>query len=219
MDRWLNSPRTHSAFGVQLDSLSDLVSFGVAPAFLAFQYGLGDLDRVGWIVCFIFLACGALRLARFNVHSFHSQKPSSDFVGLPIPAAAVFIASYVLFLHDIQHDELQAQFWRNVVQFVIAKQTTTITLIVMTLTASVMMVSSVAYRSHKSLDIKSIKPFKILVLLILALAVIAYRPKFWAFALASTYALSGVLEWLLGWKRLSPDDDIYPAQNGGDYGK
>ena len=208
--------KTHSAFGVQLDSLCDLVSFGLAPAFLVFQYSLGDLDRVGWIVCFIFLACGALRLARFNVHSFHAQASDNDFVGLPIPAAAIFIASYVLFLHDIRHDELQIQIWRDVFQFIAAKQTTTVTLIVITLTASVMMVSSVTYRSHKSLDIKAIKPFKILVLLILALAVVAYRPKFWAFALASIYTLSGVLEWLMGWKRLSPDDDIYPLQDGGD---
>ncbi|MDE3268951.1 MAG: CDP-diacylglycerol--serine O-phosphatidyltransferase [Pseudomonadota bacterium] len=205
--------KTHSAFGVQLDSLSDLVSFGVAPAFLAFQYSLGTLDRVGWIVCFIFLACGALRLARFNVHSFHSQTSSQDFVGLPIPAAAIFIASYVLFLHDLRLDELQLQIWRDALQFITAKQTTTITLIVMTLTASVMMVSSVAYRSHKSIDIKTVKPFKVLVLLILALAVIAYRPKFWAFALATAYTLSGVLEWLLGWKRLAADDDIYPLQD------
>ena len=83
-----------SEFGVQYDSLCDLVSFGVAPAFLMYQGGLSSLGRLGWIICFVYLACGALRLARFNVQSAIGQV-SGDFTGLPIPMAAAVIACFV----------------------------------------------------------------------------------------------------------------------------
>ena len=207
--------KTHSPFGVQLDSLSDLVSFGVAPAFLLYQHSLYKLDRVGWIVCFIFLACGALRLARFNVHNFHAKKQngdkhSGDFVGLPIPASALILAGYVVFLQDIVQLDIDFYYLQQAIAFLTQESIVNGTFVGMSLCLSFCMVSSVAYRSHKSLDIKAIKPFKVLVLGILILAIIAYRPKVWAFILGSCYVLSGLLEWLLGWKKLSADDDIYP---------
>jgi len=83
-----------SEFGVQLDSLSDLVAFGVAPAVLVYKWLLLPYGRIGWMAAFLFVACGALRLARFNVQS--GKIDSAFFVGLPIPAAAGVIASSVL---------------------------------------------------------------------------------------------------------------------------
>ena len=84
-----------SEFGVQYDSLCDCVSFGVAPAFLMYQFGLVNLGRMGWAACFVFMACGTLRLARFNVLSAIG-KASGDFTGLPIPMAAIAVANLPL---------------------------------------------------------------------------------------------------------------------------
>ncbi len=89
-----------SEFGVQYDSLCDLLSFGVAPAFLSFKYGLDGLGRLGWVLVFLFLACGALRLARFNVQS-SIGKAAGDFTGLPIPMAAIVIALFVAAVEDL----------------------------------------------------------------------------------------------------------------------
>lgn len=88
-----------SDFGVQLDSLCDMVSFGVAPAILVYEWLLKGFDRLGIVAVFLFVACGALRLARFNVQS--SKISNVFFVGLPIPAAAAFIATSVLFIHKL----------------------------------------------------------------------------------------------------------------------
>ena len=89
-----------SEFGVQYDSLCDCVSFGVAPAFLMYQFGLLELGRMGWVACFMFMACGTLRLARFNVLSAIG-KASGDFTGLPIPMAAITVASFISLMVDL----------------------------------------------------------------------------------------------------------------------
>ena len=95
--------RSTSEFGVQYDSLCDLVSFGLAPAFM-YQFGLSDAGRIGWIVCFVFLACGALRLARFNVKS-SIGKAEDDFTGLPIPMAASVPAVFVALIVALGSDK------------------------------------------------------------------------------------------------------------------
>src|SRR6476620_6806468 len=92
-----------SEFGVQYDSLCDLISFGCAPALIMYQYGLHAYGRIGWIACFLFMAGGALRLARFNVMS-GIGKASGDFTGLPIPMAAAVVATFVLFMNDLQQN-------------------------------------------------------------------------------------------------------------------
>ncbi len=202
--------KTHSSFGIQLDSLCDLVSFGVAPSFLIFQYSLHSMDRIGWIACFIYLACGALRLARFNVASYQG-KSSHDFTGLPIPMAALILAGYVIFIADLQSSgDAPLLFLSQLAGFITAPLTINYSCLVLTLVLSLAMVSNVAYRSHKSLDIRAIKPFKLLVLAIIVLGVIAYRPAVWAFVLGVCYGLSGLLEWLCGWKKLAIDDDLFP---------
>jgi len=166
---------THSTslFGTEYDSLSDLVAFGVAPGILVFQWALEPFGRLGWLACFMFVICGALRLARFNV-----QKNTIDpsfFKGLPIPAAACFIASLVLFttamggLPESRH----------------------ILIIVLVYLLSFLMVSSIRYLSFKEVDLKKQKPFNVLVGIILVFMVVAYKPRVMLFFILAMYILSG----------------------------
>ncbi len=166
---------THSTslFGTEYDSLSDLVAFGVAPGILAFQWALEPFGRLGWLACFVFVICGALRLARFNV-----QKDSVEanfFKGLPIPAAASFIASMVLFTKALGG-------------FSGSKH---IVIIVLVYVLSFLMVSSIHYISFKEFDLKKQKPFNVLVAIILILIVVAYKPKIMLFLILTGYILSG----------------------------
>ena len=88
-----------SQFGLEYDSLSDLLSFGVAPAILLYQWALQPYERLGWLAAFLYLTCGALRLARFNVNT--DSQPKGYFQGLPIPMAAGMVSTFVLFSHEI----------------------------------------------------------------------------------------------------------------------
>jgi len=165
--------RTTSLFGKEYDSLSDLVAFGVAPGILAFEWALESFGRLGWLAAFMYVICGALRLARFNV-----QKNSLDvnyFKGLPIPAAACLIASSILFTSALEG---------------IVKNKSLL-IIVMIYTLSFLMVSSVDYLNFKKFDIRNQKPFNRLVTIILVLLVIAYRPKIMLFFIILLYVLSG----------------------------
>lgn len=104
--------RTQSAFGVQIDSLADVVSFGVAPSILLYRWALADLGTWGALICFVFLACGAIRLARFNVLATNPKgaptKPGKYIVGLPIPGAAGVILALIIANHSV-HGHLFAQ--------------------------------------------------------------------------------------------------------------
>ena len=165
--------RSTSQFGVEFDSLSDLVAFGVAPALLAFQWALAPFGRLGWLAAFMFVVCGALRLARFNVQK--SVEDASYFKGLPIPAAAWFIASLVLFMN----------FWAW------EMEARSYPILVMIYALSFFMVSTVPYYSFKKLDVKNRKPFNLLVSIILVALVIAYKPVVMLFLIALVYILSG----------------------------
>lgn len=204
--------RGTSEFGVQYDSLCDLVSFGLAPAFLMYQFALTDLGRIGWILCFIFLACGALRLARFNVQSALG-KTSSDFTGLPIPMAAGLIACYVGFIHDSQ-DYLDSNlvFLHQLYLIAADRDIRQIFLVSITPVIAGLMVSNIVYRSHKSLNIRAIKAFRLLAILVVFLGLAAYKPLLTGFLFFFCYALSGPFEWLLGWKKATDDDDIFAAE-------
>lgn len=165
--------RTTSPFGKEYDSLADLVAFGVAPGILAFQWALQSFGRLGWLAAFMYVICGALRLARFNV-----QKNSLDvnyFKGLPIPAAASFIALLILFTSAVEGIE----------------KNKSLLIIVIIYTLSFLMVSSVDYLNFKKFDIRNQKPFNILVSIILVFLVIAYRPKIMLFFIILLYVLSG----------------------------
>jgi CDP-diacylglycerol---serine O-phosphatidyltransferase len=198
-----------SEFGVQYDSLCDLVSFGAAPALLMYEYGLGDLGRIGWIFCFFFLACGAMRLARFNVISSIGQ-PYDDFMGLPIPMSAAVISTFVgtgmaaksfdseipFFLQSVfekfQDPDLRVGFMAVMAPFL-----------------SLLMVSNVKYRSHKQFKISGIKPFQLLVIAVVLASAVAYQPELGGFLLVFVYAISGPLEWALGWKKAVDEADVF----------
>jgi CDP-diacylglycerol--serine O-phosphatidyltransferase len=170
--------RSTSRFGSEYDSLADVVSFGVAPAFLAYHAGgLSALRRTGWLLAFLFAACAALRLARFNVHP---SRYRGRFEGLPSPAAAGMVAAtqwFVSFLHE---------------------QGTTLAMPALAIGSGItllglLMVSAVPYRSFKEVDLRH--GFRTIVVVILALAVIVQEPSLWLFVIGLAYVLAGPLEW------------------------
>jgi len=167
--------RTHteSEFGAEYDSLSDMVAFGVAPALLAFSWGLGaQLGRIGWVVTFIYMACAALRLARFNVKS-----DVKAFTGLPSPSAAAIIACSVCVWTDMFGDDNG---------LLVASSLGAITVI-----TGLLMVSNFDYYSPKSLDLKGRVPFVTLVLAALVFAVLLADPPRVLLVIGGIYALTG----------------------------
>jgi CDP-diacylglycerol--serine O-phosphatidyltransferase len=166
--------RSTSKFGAEYDSLCDLVSFGVAPGIMLFQWALNPFGRLGWIACFLYVTCGALRLARFNVQANIVEK--NYFQGLPIPMAAGIVASSILAFQDL---ELEAS--------------GNIGLLVMTALLAFVMVSNFRYRSFKDLDLKERMPFRYLLLGVGVLVVVALRPEVMLFVLFFGYAVLGAI--------------------------
>jgi len=164
---------TTTKFGIEYDSLSDLVAFGVAPAVMAYLWALQPIGRLGWLACFMFVACGALRLARFNVQK--DVVDPSYFRGLPIPAAACFVASVILFEGAVP---------------AIGSIKDGLLLVIMYL-LSFVMVSTLNYVSFKKLQLGQRKPFRVLVAIILSSMVIAYMPSVMFFVLLLVYVISG----------------------------
>ena len=164
---------TTSKFGSEYDSLSDLVSFGVAPAILAYTWALLPFGRYGWLAAFLFVACGALRLARFNIQIGIIE--SRVFNGLPIPAAAFVIASSVMFFY----------YTGGTVHFY------NISILLTVVALALLMVSNVKYYSFKDLDYFSRKPFITLVLVLLIFVVIVLEPPLMIFTFAVGYGISG----------------------------
>lgn len=205
--------RSTSEFGVQYDSLCDLVSFGLAPAFLMYQFGLSDAGRIGWIVCFVFLACGALRLARFNVKS-SIGKAEDDFTGLPIPMAASVPAVFVALIVALGSDNGVNAVVADVISPIfLDKDFQRYFLLAAAPTLGFMMVSNFAYRSHKSLKISGVNPFRMLAILAFLIGLLSYEPELIGFVFLFGYAISGPLEWMLGWKKASEDDDIFSSDD------
>lgn len=174
-----------SAFGEQLDSLSDMVSFGVAPAFLAYRWALSDFERIGLMVSFLFVVCGACRLARFNVQVHVVDK--RYFVGLPIPGAAGVLVGLIWVLpYPLPRVEYKAAF------------------LVVTLVLSYLMVSTIRYRSFKDIDLRSRRSALLVPLFGLILAAIVYLRERALTGLLIVYALSGPLAKLASvklWRR------------------
>ncbi len=176
--------RSASRFGVEYDSLSDIVCFGVAPAVLAFSAGnLQVLGRTGWVMAFLFTVCAALRLARFNVSPSRFR---GRFEGLPCPAAAGVVATTQWFASWIRDQGLSF----NVPEFLVAGGVALLGLL---------MVSSIPYRSFKELDLRH--SYGTLVVVVLGLIVIVQEPSVTLFACGLVYTLHGPVEW--GWRRLS----------------
>lgn len=168
---------TQSEFGAQYDSLSDCISFGVAPALVAYAWALNELGKIGWMVAFVYAACAALRLARFNVQIETADK--RFFTGLPSPSAAALVAGMVWLGTSVELDH------ESSLVAVIAA--------LITAFAAVMMVSNVRYNSFKELDVKGRVPFFVILVIVLAIAVISTYPEGVLWAIFLIYALSGPL--------------------------
>ena len=168
---------TQSDFGAQYDSLADLVSFGVAPALLVYEWSLSDLGRIGWLAAFIFLACAALRLARFNTQVGISDK--RYFQGLPSPAAAGVIASMIWL-----------KFWKfEYFDFGIVSLSYYVG-VGITIVCALLMVSNLRYYSFKELDSKKAS-FRFLLAIVLSLVVLLSKPNIFLFTGFFVYMLSG----------------------------
>ena len=167
---------THSTstFGMELDSLCDMVAFGVAPALLAYLWALTPYGRYGWLAAFLYVAATALRLARFNSQTVAS--PSHDFTGLPCPAAAGLIATAVMFSSDV---------------FNTTDTVKHISLLVLVYLLSYLMISTHRYLSFKHIDIPREKRFQVFIGLILLLALLAGDPPKTLFPVLLFYVLSG----------------------------
>lgn len=164
---------TQSAFGEQMDSLSDMVSFGAAPALVAYIWALKDVGRWGWIAAFVYCACAALRLARFNVNTGVVDK--RYFQGLPSPAAAALVAGFIWLLTDIGIPPEEAHWF----------------MFGITLYAGLTMVTNVPFYSFKDLSLKRSVPFAAIVLVALGIAVINIHPPTVLFGVFVVYGLSG----------------------------
>jgi CDP-diacylglycerol---serine O-phosphatidyltransferase len=164
---------TQSAFGEQMDSLSDMVSFGAAPALIAYEWSLKGLGRWGWIAAFVYCACAALRLARFNVNTAVVDK--RFFQGLPSPAAAALVMGFIAIMTDAEV-VAAGMAWP---MFVVA------------LFAGLSMVTNVPFYSFKDISMKKSVPFVVIVLIALGIAVVNIHPPIVLFALFVVYGLSG----------------------------
>jgi CDP-diacylglycerol--serine O-phosphatidyltransferase len=172
---------TQSAFGEQYDSLADMVSFGVAPALVMFSWALADLGKLGWAAAFIYIACAALRLARFNTQIGVVDK--KHFVGLASPAAAAVIAAIVWTWHKADIGELGA---------IPAALITTVT--------GLLMVSSFRYSSFKSFDFRGRVPFAVMLAIVFVFALFLIDQSRILLLLSVGYALSAPALWV--WQRI-----------------
>lgn len=178
--------KTTSAFGEQYDSLADIITFGMAPAFLAYSWVLKPFGRLGWMAAFLFLLCAALRLARFNV-----TKPeirSEHFVGLPSPASAVVIASIVIAFEDL-----------------FATRMNPFIMVMVVYALAFLMVSNIKYPAFKRFDFKKRVVFSRFLFVILFIYVLATIPRVALFILGITYAIIGPIGLLLKNKKLAAE--------------
>ena len=180
--------KTTSAFGEQYDSLADIITFGMAPAFLAYSWVLKPFGRLGWMAAFLFLLCASLRLARFNV-----TKPeirSEHFVGLPSPASAVVIASIVIAFEDL-----------------FATRMNPFIMVMVVYALAFLMVSNIKYPAFKRFDFKKRVVFSRFLFVILFIYVLATIPRVALFILGITYAIIGPISLLLKNKKLAAESN------------
>ncbi|MBI5637291.1 MAG: CDP-diacylglycerol--serine O-phosphatidyltransferase [Nitrospinae bacterium] len=171
---------TATNFGMEYDSLADLMSFGIAPGFLVYSWALQPYGRIGYMAAFLYVICGALRLARFNTLA-HSGLGQGRFVGLPIPGAALVIASMIVMTKD----------------FFLLEKLPPMVLVATVYALAFLMVSNVRYFSAKQIDFSRRRPFSILVFMVLVIYILAVMPELMLFIVAVGYAVSGPLEWVV----------------------
>jgi CDP-diacylglycerol---serine O-phosphatidyltransferase len=175
--------RTQSAFGAEYDSLSDMVSFGAAPALVMYEWALKELGRIGWVAAFVYCVGAALRLARFNTNLGVVDK--RFFQGLPSPAAAALVAGFVWLANDNKIPVSEYGMPWLAALF--------------TLYAGITMVSNVPFYSFKDINLRRSVPFAVVLLIVFAFVLISTDPPIVLFLLFVAYGLSGYVYWV--WRR------------------
>jgi len=177
LDGWVaRLTNSTTRFGIELDSLSDLVAFGVAPAVLMYSWALSPFGRFGYGAAFLFVSCGALRLARYNVQMGSTE--SKAFTGLPIPGAGTVIATTVLFYIEVWGDLAGRNHLFLFLPFLLA----------------VLMVSTLKFHGLKEIDFRKRKPFWLLVAIVAAFVLIIMHPEIVLFTFAIIYVMWGLIE-------------------------
>jgi CDP-diacylglycerol--serine O-phosphatidyltransferase len=183
--------RTQSAFGAEYDSLSDMVSFGAAPALIVFEWAMKGMGKWGWIAAFVYCAGAALRLARFNTNIDVVDK--RYFQGLPSPAAAALVAGFIWIINDLNIPGEDVRWYA----------------FALTLFSGITMVSTLPYWSGKDINMRRSVPFMVLPVIVLGYVLVSSYPPGVLFGLFLAYALSGyvmaALTWRNGKKRNSDD--------------
>jgi CDP-diacylglycerol--serine O-phosphatidyltransferase len=174
---------TTSKFGAEYDSLSDLIAFGVAPSLLTYIWVMSSDGKMGWLAGFLFIACGALRLARYNIQIGIIE--SKVFNGLAIPAAAAVIATTVIFFDFIG---IEGKDYHSYLTGVV-------------ILLSLLMVSSIKYYSFKGMNFHARMPFRIFLIVVGILLFIYYKPEIMAFVIMVGYAISGPIWWVVKFGR------------------
>lgn len=176
LDGWVaRLTNSTTRFGIELDSLSDLVAFGVAPSVLVYKWSISPFGRIGFAAAFLFTACGALRLARYNVQMGSAE--SKAFTGMPIPGAAGVLGAMVLFYEKIWHAAPAGIF-----------------MLILTIFLSILMVSTLRFHGLKEIDFKKRKPFSILVVIVVVFVAFVTHPPQTLFVFAMVYLAWGIIE-------------------------
>jgi len=202
LDGWV-ARITHTAtrFGIEIDSLSDVISFGVAPGVLVYTWTLSSFGKIGWLGSFFLVACAALRLARFNIQMGGAEK--KHFTGLPTPASALVIATTVLAYDEVIEilenlklvglaDVIGKDYWVLGLTFLLAG----------------LMVSNITFHSLKEANLRERRPFGILVIIAAFLAVVAYHPALVLFLVSISYVVVGIVEAAYGLARRRKPDAV-----------
>jgi len=165
--------KTQSAFGAEYDSLSDMVSFGAAPALVMYEWALRSMNKLGWIAAFVYCAGAALRLARFNTMLEVADK--RYFQGLPSPAAAALVIGFVWIIDEYGVDPQSVRAWAWAI----------------TVFAGLTMVSNVKFYSFKTINLRRSVPFVVVFLIVIGFVLVSYRPAEFLFVPFVIYGLSG----------------------------
>lgn len=193
---------TQSAFGAQFDSLSDMVSFGVAPSLIMFSWGFGPLERVGWAASFIYMSCAAIRLARFNVQLGTVDK--RFFVGLQSPLAAGIVTFVPWVAHEYNVEVTP------LIAYLAA---------ILTVFTGLLMISNYKYFSFKELNFKGTVPFMVFIFAVVLLVLVAQNPHEMLLLMSILYGLSGPIAWLYKNKLTAPGVAVSAVATGADSNK